>query len=368
MTLYLEDFTTYYSYTYSPDITSVTFLNLLPSTTLQVHVLAKFPASSVRTEVSGHAWITTGPGGIVTSDPDQPQPPRAVTRLDREGRSVKAAFFEYLSTDCPDACRGLRFELVGFPFEVVGEGRDEYSGRFSCYQSNRPDTLGFAISSGSFGITRSLPDSNSSQQPTVSCDLDGAEGLYITAIVDGVQSNTVRFSTSALTDADKLAPSRSGPDTAEPPDNRAVAISLGADRSRCGYSHLPCRWVGATFDGFVSGRYRLECYWSPSRGSLGTRTVSRTITVSGRPVDELCWFNVQPGRFLTAVIDGVQSNTIQFAGTPPRQTTQNNNADLPPHPSRRRRRTTDRSTTIRANRALRSPQLERKGHCFEFRL
>ncbi|MCY4103506.1 MAG: fibronectin type III domain-containing protein [bacterium] len=100
-----------------------------------------------------------------------------------------------------------------------------------------------------------------------------------------------------------------------PPPQRDVTIELGADRSGCGYSHLPCRWVDATFEGFASGRYLLECYWSTSRGSLGSRTASRTITVSGRSVDELCWFNVQPGRYLTLVVDGVRSNTIQFSGT-----------------------------------------------------
>ena len=114
-----------------------------------------------------------------------------------------------------------------------------------------------------------------------------------------------------------------------PPPQRDVTIELGADRSGCGYSHLPCRWVDATFEGFASGRYLLECYWSTSRGSLGNRTASRTITVSSRSVDDLCWFNVQPGRYLTMVVDGVGSNTIQFASAAPTQTNQNNN-DLPP--------------------------------------
>ena len=122
------------------------------------------------------------------------------------------------------------------------------------------------------------------------------------------------------------------PTPPQPPpsqDDREVRISLGADRSGCGYEHLPCRWVDATFKGFASGRYLLECYWSTSRGSLGNRTASRTITVSSRSVDDLCWFNVQPGRYLTMVVDGVGSNTIQFASAAPTQTNQNNN-DLPP--------------------------------------
>ncbi len=95
---------------------------------------------------------------------------------------------------------------------------------------------------------------------------------------------------------------------------RSVAISLGADRSNCGYSYLPCRWVSASYSGFSAGTYRVQCYFSSSRSSLGTRTASyNTSRISGTNA-ELCWFNVQPGRYLTAIVDGVRSNTIVFAG------------------------------------------------------
>ncbi len=96
---------------------------------------------------------------------------------------------------------------------------------------------------------------------------------------------------------------------------RSVSVSLGADRAGCQYSSLPCRWVSASYSGFSAGSYRVQCYWSSSSGSLGTRTASfSTSRVSGTNA-ELCWFNVQPGRYLTAVVDGVRSNTIVFAGT-----------------------------------------------------
>lgn len=109
----------------------------------------------------------------------------------------------------------------------------------------------------------------------------------------------------------------------------AVRLFLGADRSGCAYSRLPCRWVDAALDGFGSWRYLLECYWSSSRGSLGHRTASRTITVSGGRVDNLCWFNVPPGRYLTVVVDGVQSDTVRFAAGAPTNPSRNHGY-LPP--------------------------------------
>ncbi|MCY3804944.1 MAG: fibronectin type III domain-containing protein, partial [bacterium] len=123
----------------------------------------------------------------------------------------------------------------------------------------------------------------------------------------------------------------------------AVRIFLGADRNGCAYPRLPCRWVGGTLDGFVPGRYRLECYWSSSRGSQGNRTASRTITVSGRSVDNLCWFNLPPGRYLTVVVDGVQSNTLRFAAT------------APPTPGHRRNELPPSMADVDAGRATASP-------------
>ncbi len=96
---------------------------------------------------------------------------------------------------------------------------------------------------------------------------------------------------------------------------RSVSISLGADRAGCQHSSLPCRWVSATYSGFSAGTYGVQCYWSSSSASLGTRSASFNTSRVGGTNAELCWFNVQPGRYLTAVVDGVRSNTIVFAGT-----------------------------------------------------
>ena len=96
---------------------------------------------------------------------------------------------------------------------------------------------------------------------------------------------------------------------------RSVSIGLGADRAGCGDSSKPCRWLSASYSGFSSGRYSAQCYWSASLGSLGTQFASFTANTGSGSDSTLCWFNGSPGRYLTAVVDGVRSNTIQFAGT-----------------------------------------------------
>ncbi|MYE67950.1 MAG: fibronectin type III domain-containing protein [Acidimicrobiia bacterium] len=98
-----------------------------------------------------------------------------------------------------------------------------------------------------------------------------------------------------------------------PPDDRSVALGLGADRAGCSDTGLPCRWLEADFSGFSRGSYSAICYWSTSRNRLGT--VFATFSSSGRDDSTFCWYNGTPGRYLTAVVDGVRSNTVQFAGT-----------------------------------------------------
>ena len=98
---------------------------------------------------------------------------------------------------------------------------------------------------------------------------------------------------------------------------RSVALSLGADRAGCSDQSKPCRWLSASYGGFDGGRYSALCYWSTSRSSLGTSFASFTARTAGGGDSTLCWFNGTPGRYLTAVVDGVRSNTIQFSGTAP---------------------------------------------------
>jgi len=130
-------------------------------------------------------------------------------------------------------------------------------------------------------------------------------------------------------EAEVTARIRGGKPVGDEAAGPAVQIFLGGDRSGCAYPRLPCRWVDAALDGFGSGRYLLECYWSPSRGTLGTRTAARTLTVSGGRIDDVCWFNVPPGNFLTVVVDGVESNAVRFAASAPTNTAEKRN-ELPP--------------------------------------
>ena len=105
--------------------------------------------------------------------------------------------------------------------------------------------------------------------------------------------------------------------TPAPRDTRSVTLSLGADRPGCSDVSKPCRWLSASYGGFDGGRYSASCYWSTSRSSLGTSFASFNARTSRGADSTLCWFNGTPGRYLTAVVDGVRSNTIQFAGSPP---------------------------------------------------
>ena len=98
---------------------------------------------------------------------------------------------------------------------------------------------------------------------------------------------------------------------------RSVTIALAADRAGCSDTSKPCRWLSASYSGFSPGSYRVRCYWSTSRSSLGSQFASFTTSRISGTDTTLCWFNGTPGRYLTAVADGVQSNTVQFTGTPP---------------------------------------------------
>ena len=96
-----------------------------------------------------------------------------------------------------------------------------------------------------------------------------------------------------------------------PPDDRSMTLALGADRSGCPTTNLPCRWLTADFSGFSRGSYTARCYWSTSSNRLGTSFA--TFTATGRDDSRFCWYNGTPGRYLTAVEDGVRSNTVRFA-------------------------------------------------------
>ena len=108
--------------------------------------------------------------------------------------------------------------------------------------------------------------------------------------------------------------------TDAPEDTRSVTITLGADRANCQDTSKPCRWLSAQFSGFTPGRHNAHCYYSTTPTSLGTRSWSGTADTRTGTDPTLCWFNATPGLHLTAVIDGVQSNTIQLAGTSPSAT------------------------------------------------
>ncbi len=98
---------------------------------------------------------------------------------------------------------------------------------------------------------------------------------------------------------------------------RSVTIALAADRAGCSDQSSPCRWLSASYSGFSPGSYRVRCYWSTSRSSLGSQFASFTTSRINGANPALCYFNGTPGRHLTVVVDGVQSNTNQFTGTPP---------------------------------------------------
>ncbi len=98
---------------------------------------------------------------------------------------------------------------------------------------------------------------------------------------------------------------------------RSVTIALAADRAGCSDTSKPCRWLSASYSGFSPGTYRVRCYWSTSPNSLGSQFATFTTSRINGTNPALCYFNGTPGRHLTVVVDGVQSNTIQFTGTPP---------------------------------------------------
>ena len=138
---------------------------------------------------------------------------------------------------------------------------------------------------------------------------------------DGYSASSIGVDAAAMRCVSRCS---TGPSPTEQPQisARSVSISLGADRADCGDQSKPCRWLSGSYLGFASGRYSAQCYSSTSRGSLGTRFASFNAETSSGSDSTLCWFNGTPGRYLTAVVDGVRSNTIQFAGTAPAQRVQ----------------------------------------------
>ena len=235
--------------------------------------------------------------GFAFSDDDDPKPLQVLAK----------DILGLHHPDCPDRAKPCLFLTATYaPFPL---------GRYSaeCYWSTAEGELLEKFASVVIEI--------SSHSHSDLCHFNGtANGRYMTAIVEGVRSNSVGFDNAPALEEPGTTDNQPQ-DVATP---RAVTISLGASLAagddNCTYRSNPCRWLNATYTGFPRGAsYAGECYWSRSADQLGEKFASFTASVRGGSDPTLCYFNGMPGRYITAVVDGVHSNTVRFDGNPASQ-------------------------------------------------
>ena len=129
------------------------------------------------------------------------------------------------------------------------------------------------------------------------CRVKGNSLLVPYVVVDGVESNKLRWS-------------RSDGEETQPDDGRKVRIKWGDDMS-----HHPdcykfyCRAFRYELSGFGPGPYTLEC-WLDHYGV--TRHYIRSSSWLGPEDEDICW--VQGNRLLIpyVVVDGVESNRLHW--------------------------------------------------------
>ena len=203
------------------------------------------------------------------------------------------------TSDCMSGTRSGRFARL-FEFSLSGEREVTID-----LESSDADTYLF------------LSDA---RRQVVADDDDGGSGTN-SQITRTLRAGTYRVeaTTYGVGESGRFTLGVSAGVAAQTQDDREVTISLGVDRVGCSDTTNPCRWLSARFASFAAGRYPTQCYWSTSPSRVGMSFASFTTAVSSRTVSRLCYFNGTPGRYLTAVVDGIRSNTIQFAGEVPDQ-------------------------------------------------
>ena len=203
------------------------------------------------------------------------------------------------TSDCMSGMRSGRFARL-FEFSLSGEREVTID-----LESSDADTYLF------------LSDA---RRQVIADDDDGGSGTN-SRITRTLRAGTYRVEATTYSEgeAGRFTLGVSAGVAAQTQDDREVTISLGVDRVGCSDTTNPCRWLSAQFASFAAGRYPTQCYWSTSPSRVGMSFASFTTAVSSRTVSRLCYFNGTPGRYLTAVVDGIRSNTIQFAGEVPDQ-------------------------------------------------
>ncbi|WP_420620303.1 fibronectin type III domain-containing protein [Candidatus Poriferisocius sp.] len=245
----------------------------------------------------------------------------ATQHWNRHGKSKSSIGVDAIRMRCISSC-STASEVIVVPIPIQGPDADEPSAPRSLRVTADEDSATASWSApsddGGAAITGYRADLyrgntrvdsknlTASQRSAAFTGLSADTAYQIRVSAENSAGRSDRATASFRTDA---APQRQAA--------RSVRIALAADRAGCGDTSKPCRWLSASYSGFAPGTYRVRCYRSTSPNSLGTQFTSFTTSRASGTNPALCWFNGTPGRHLTAVVDGVQSNTIQFTGTPP---------------------------------------------------